>query len=294
MSIYRNSHHSNGNKGQQPVRIGDFNELEVVKEVDFGVYLDGGDLDTILLPGKFVPENTQLGDKLRVFIYLDSEDMLIATTQRPRVKVGQCAHLECVAVNEIGAFMDWGLSKDLLVPFAEQNKPMKVGQSYTVYAYIDKASERIAGSTKLSKYLKETADINHKPGMEVQLQVCGRTDLGYKAVINGTHLGLIFKDEILDTPKYGKRITGYIKNIRPDGRIDLSLQLRNKAGRDALQDQILDYLKAQGGISYLTDKSLPEQIYNEFKVSKKSYKKALGALYKQKLINIEPDQITLL
>lgn len=298
MSIYTNSRSRSVRSGNvqdsNTVKIGDTNRLTVVKEVEFGVYLDGGELDNILLPKKFVPENTQIGDSIEVFIYLDSEDMLIATTQRPRIKVGRCAHLQCVAVNKIGAFMDWGLSKDLLVPFAEQNKPMEVGKSYTVYAYIDNASERIAGSTKLSNFLSETADVEHQPGQAVKLLICGRTDLGYKAVINGTHLGLLFKDEVLQPLKFGNKVNGYIKNIRADGRIDLTLQQHNKAGRDQLSQDILDYLKSQGGVSYLTDRSPPEAIYEQFKVSKKSYKKALGGLFKQKLILIEPDQITLL
>ena len=276
------------------VKVGENNRMEVVKIVDFGVYLDSGELDNILLPKKFVPDNTKLGDKVHVFVYLDSDDLLIATTQRPRVKVGQCAYLQCVAVNEIGAFMDWGLAKDLLVPFSEQSKPMQEGNSYMVYAFIDKASERIAGSTKLSHYLAETAAVSHKPGQAVEMVVCGRTDLGYKAVINGTHLGLLFKDDVLQKPTYGKKINGFIKGIRDDGRIDLALQLHNQASRDQLQQQILDYLTSQGGVSYLTDKSLPDAIYQQFNVSKKNYKKALGALYKQKLIKIEPDQITLL
>ena len=296
MTIYNNerSRSARQDTTSNTVQVGDYNRMEVVKIVDFGIYLDGGELDNILLPKKFVPDNTQLGDTLHVFVYLDSDDLLIATTQRPRIRVGHCAYLKCVAANEIGAFMDWGLAKDLLVPFSEQNKPMQVGNSYMVYAYIDSASERIAGSTKLSKYLAETAATSHQPGQAVDMVICGRTDLGYKAVINGTHLGLLFKDDVLQKPVYGKKIRGFIKGIRADGRIDLALQLHNKAARDQLQQQILDYLKSQGGVSYLTDKSLPDAIYQQFQVSKKNYKKALGGLYKQKLILIESNQITLL
>ena len=294
-SARESAQHSEQQGDSSPaIKVGDNNHMEVVKIVDFGVYLDGGELDNILLPKKFVPDNTKLGDKLHVFVYLDSDDLLIATTQRPRVKVGQCAYMQCIAVNEIGAFMDWGLAKDLLVPFSEQSKPMQEGNSYMVYAYIDKASERIAGSTKLSNFLAETAAVSHQPGQEVEMVICGRTDLGYKAVINGTHIGLLFKDDVLQKPTYGKKIRGFIKGIRSDGRIDLTLQLHSQASRDALQQQILDYLKSQGGVSYLTDKSLPDAIYQQFQASKKNYKRALGALYKQKLIAIEPDQITLL
>jgi len=275
------------------VKIGKINRLRVVKEVDFGVYLDGGEYDNILLPKKYVPDNTKIDDQLEVFIYLDSEDLLIATTQRPRVKVGECAYLECIATNQIGAFMDWGLTKDLLVPFAEQNKPMEEGKSYMVYAYVDNASERIAGSTKLSKYLDEI-NIDFKPDQEVSLQIAGRTDLGYKAVIDGTHLGLIFSGEIFQPLKFGKKVKGYIKNIRLDGKIDLCLQKHDQESRDELSSQILEFLTENGGVSYLTDKSRPEEIYKEFKVSKKSYKKALGGLFKQKVILIQADKITLL
>ncbi|MDM3869894.1 S1-like domain-containing RNA-binding protein [Porticoccus sp. W117] len=273
--------------------LGKTNQLRVVKQLDFGLYLDGGELGEILLPNKFIPENCKPGDLVKVFVYLDSDDQPIATTQRPRIQVGRCAHLKCVEVNKIGAFMDWGLAKDLLVPFGEQSKPMREGYSYTVFAYIDNASQRIAGSTKLNRFLPETADGNFSPGLPVKLLISGRTDMGYKAVIDGTHLGLLHKSEALQGIQIGKKIDGFIKDIRDDGRINLCLQKHNKASRDQLQQQILDYLESQDGVSYLTDKSLPEAIYAQFKVSKGSYKKALGGLYKQKLIRIETDQISL-
>ncbi|MCV6606494.1 MAG: S1-like domain-containing RNA-binding protein [Porticoccaceae bacterium] len=274
--------------------LGQTNQLRIVKQLDFGVYLDGGELGEILLPNKWVPDNCKPGDLVRVFVYLDSDDQPIATTQRPRVQVGRCAHLQCVEVNKIGAFMDWGLAKDLLVPFGEQSKPMREGYSYTVFAYVDSASERIAGSTKLNRFLPETNDGHFKPGAAVKMLICNRTDMGYKAVINGTHIGLLHKSEALHGIKIGKKIDGFIKDIRDDDRINLCLQQHSKASRDQLQQQILDYLESQGGVSYLTDKSLPEAIYDQFKVSKGSYKKALGGLYKQKLIRIEAEQITLL
>lgn len=290
MSHYRN----NPSSSNPPVKPGDYNRLKVVRQVEFGVYLDGGDMDSILLPKKFVPEGTGIGDQLRVFIYLDADGIPIATTQRPRIRAGQCAYLQCVATSKVGAFMDWGLSKDLLVPFSEQNKPMERGRSYAVYAYVDNASNRVAGSARLSKYLSETASAAMKPGQKVTLFICSRTGLGYKAVIDGTHLGLIFKAEAFQPLTIGGKVDGYIKGIRPDGKIDLSLQRHNQAGRDELSQQILDYLESRGGVSHLTDKARPEAIYQQFKVSKKSYKKALGGLYRQKLILIEPDQITLL
>lgn len=275
------------------VKIGEDNRLKVIKKVDFGVYLDGGEYDNILLPKRYAPEKCEIGDPLDVFIYLDSEDLLIATTQRPRIKVGECAYLQCIANNKVGAFLDWGLPKDLLVPFGEQNKPMEVGKFYMVYAFVDQASERIAASTKLSMFLSEN---NHDfiADQAVSLQIAGRTELGYKAIINGTHLGLIYSGEIFQALKFGKKLRGFIKGIRQDGKIDLCLQKQDQQSRDQLSCDIIDYLKEHDSVSTITDKSLPEEIYKEFKVSKKNYKKALGGLFKQKVINIESDKITLL
>ena len=174
--------------------VGKYNRLEVVKELDFGLYLDGDDLGEILLPRRYVPGGTAVGDWLDVFIYLDSEDMLIATTEKPRATVGECAYLKVVSMTRIGAFLDWGLSKDLLLPYSEQQRPLKVGDSETVCLYIDN-SGRIAASSKLRKFLHEESHY-FKPGEPVDLMICAKTDLGYKAIINGTHLGVIYKNEV--------------------------------------------------------------------------------------------------
>lgn len=273
-------------------QIGKKNRLRVVKEVSFGVYLDGDEHGEILLPRRYLPKSWAVGEEIEVFVYLDSDDQLIATTQRPRIMVGQCAYLEVKAVNNYGAFLDWGLAKDLLVPFKQQATPMKEGKSYVVYAYLDEDSERIAATSRLHKYLSETSD-GFKPKQEVKLLICGRSEMGYKAVINNTHLGLIFKDDAFKPLKYGQKLEGFIKAIRDDDKIDLCLQLPGKAARQELSDKILDHLKAHGGSSTLTDKSPPEDIYNQFNVSKGSYKKALGALYKQRKIVIEKDEIRL-
>jgi len=272
--------------------IGKKNSLRIVKAVDFGVYLDGGRHGEILLPRRYLPKTWVVGDKLDVFIYLDTEDKLIATTQRPRIVVGQCAYLKVKAVNDFGAFLDWGLSKDLLVPFSEQTTRMKEGNDYVVYCYLDEDTDRIAATTKLHEYLDEYGD-DLEPGQAVSLLICGRTDMGYKAVINNTHLGLIFKGDAFKPLKYGMKLDGYIKAIREDGKIDLCLQLPGQEAKKELADQILDHLKAEGGVSGLTDKSVPEDIYEKFNVSKSSYKKALGALYKRRMIVIEKDQIKL-
>ncbi len=275
------------------VEIGKINNLQVVKSLDHGIYLDGEELGEILMPSRYVPENCQVGDSLEVFIYLDSADLLLATTETPYVMVGECAYLKVVDVNQAGAFMDWGLPKDLLVPYGEQISPLKIGQSYTVLVYLDENTNRIAATQKLDSYLSEEAQY-FKPGQAVDLLIFGKTELGYKAVINNTHIGLIYKNEVFQTLTHGEKLKGFIKDIREDRKIDLCLQLPGKDARDDLNTRILNHLTKNGGISTLTDKSSPEDIYKCFAVSKKNYKKAIGALYKKRLIRIEEDKITLL
>lgn len=272
--------------------IGKFNVLNVVKQVDFGVYLDGGEFDNILLPKRYVPEGTKVGDSVDVFIYADSEDILIATTVRPRATVGQCAYLKVTDVNDTGAFLDWGLPKDLLVPYKEQHKPFELGKSYVVYIYVDEYNDRLLASSRLSRHLSEEA-MYFKADQKVKLLICGKSDMGFKAVVNHSYLGLIFRDDAFKPVKYGQKIDGYIKDVRDDKKINLSLQLPSGAGKKELTEQIVDYLKAAGGSSGMTDKAEPDDIYDIFNVSKKNYKKALGALYKQKRITITPDKITL-
>lgn len=272
--------------------LGKLNTLTVLKKLDFGVYLDGGDLEEILLPNRYDPENCAVGDQIEVFIYLDSDDLLIATTETPKAMVEECAYLEVVAVNQVGAFLDWGLPKDLLVPFGEQQKPLQVGQSYVVYLYIDPASERITASTKLDKFLGDSSPY-FKEQQQVDLLIYGRTDLGYKAVINGAVTGLIFDSDIFKPIKIGQTITGFIKRVRSDKKLDLCLQLVDREALDTLSEQILAFIKSQGGQTTLTDKSPPEEIAKQFNVSKSSYKKALGKLYKKRLILIEKTTVSL-
>jgi hypothetical protein len=273
-------------------QVGRFNKLEVVKEVDFGVYLDGGELDSILLPQRYVPEGCELGDWVDVFLYFDSEDLLIATTETPKVQVGRCEMLKVIDINNAGAFMDWGLPKDLLVPYSEQLKPMEVGYSYVVYVFHDQDSDRIAASTRLQDYLAEES-VWVKPRQAVDLLIAGRTDLGYKAVINDQYLGLIFRDDAFRPLKVGERLPGFIKNIRSDGKIDLVISQGTLQGDHDLGEQIIESLRASGGISTLTDKSDPDLIYRTFKVSKKKYKQALGSLYRSKRILLSAEKIQL-
>ena len=274
------------------ITIGTFNNLQVVKQVDFGVYLDGDDLDTILLPKRYVPNGCEIGDWIDVFLYFDSDDLLIATTEKPKVEVGCCEMLKVVDINHAGAFMDWGLPKDLLVPYNEQQKPMEVGYSYVVYVYHDEASDRIAASTKLSHHLDEQP-VWLKPRQLVNLQIASRTELGYKAIIDDKYLGLLFRADAYRPLKIGERLPGFVKSIRSDGKIDLLISQATLQGDHELSQQIVQYLTDQSGTSTLTDKSDPEEIYRVFKVSKKKYKQALGNLYKSRKITITPGMVQL-
>jgi uncharacterized protein len=275
------------------VNIGKFNQLEVVNQVPFGFYLEGGDLGQILLPNNSAPPDCKVGDKVKVFIYHDSDDRIIATTKKPKAEVDQCVALKVISVNKVGAFLDWGLEKDLLVPFSEQDSPMSEGLTYVVYVFVDEQSGRIAASTRLRDFLPETAS-HFTPRQAVKLLICGRTDMGYKAVIDGTHLGLIFKDEVFKPIKIGYSLSGYIKRVREDGKIDLCFQFHDQAARGSLAEQIIDDLIAHGGLSTLTDKSPAADIAKRFDVSKNAYKKALGGLFKQKRILLDNDKITLI
>lgn len=273
--------------------LGQMNQLPVVKFVDFGLYLDGGELGEILLPKRYIPEDTEVGDTLEVFVYLDSEDLPIATTETPKVTVGQCAVLKVVAVNKVGAFLDWGLMKDLMVPYSEQIGRMSVGESHLVTVYIDDRKGKITASAKLDKHLSDKS-IYHKPGQMVELIIAAETPLGYKAVVDQHFLGLLFKDEAPKSLKIGKKITGFIKTIRKDGKIDLSMRKTPPAQvYDSLSTAILKTLEANGGSSNITDKSSPETIHEAYGVSKSSYKKAIGHLYKLKKIQLSKEKITL-
>ena len=273
--------------------IGQYNTMEVVRQVDFGVYLDGGDEGDILLPKRYTPEGLAEGDSIKVFVYRDSEDRLIATTETPKITVGECAMLKVVAVNRIGAFLDWGLPKDLLVPFNQQAVRMEEGESYIVVPYVDEKTKRIAASSKLSFFLDESGQ-GFKVGQQVDLLIVSRSDLGFKAVINGTHLGLIFHSEVTKPVKVGQKTLGFIKQIRgEDQRIDLALDADRARAPKSLDKQILEFLEANDGVSTLTDKSQAKDILNQYGVSKGQYKKAIGGLYKAKKIVIGPEKISL-
>jgi len=269
--------------------IGKYNRLKVVKEVDFGLYLDGGAFGEILLPDRYAPDRCEVGDQLAVFIYFDSEDRLIATTEKPYAMLEGFACLKVVAVNDHGAFLDWGLPKDLRVPFSQQNTRMKVGTSYVVHLYLDE-SGRIAASAKLDRFLNKTP-VHYQVEEVVDLLIFGPTDLGYKAIVNDKHWGMLYFDDLFQPLQRGQRIQGFVKKVRSDQKIDLSLQ---KLGYGKVQDvtaTILDAIKAEKGFMALTDKSPPDAIAKRFGISKKTFKKAVGALYKKKVIQIEAEGI---
>lgn len=272
--------------------IGKWNTLEVVKELDFGIYLNGGEEGEILMPTRYVPEGTKIGDKINVFIYLDSEDRLIATTEIPLAIVGEIALLEAVAVNAAGAFLNWGLPKDLLVPYREQRQQMEVGEKYVVYIYVDEKSGRIAATAKIEDFLDKTPH-TFEEKQEVDLVLYEQTELGFKAIINGTHTGIVYHGDVFRVLKRGEKTKGYIKKIREDRKIDLILDKPGYEKVDTVSQQILEKLKEQKGFIPLVDKSPADDIYETFGISKKTFKKAIGSLYKARLITIEENGIKL-
>lgn len=274
------------------IELGKFNVLEVVKEVDFGIYLDGGDAGEILLPTRYVPEDCRVGDLLNVFLYLDIEERLIATTLTPLVQVGEFACLEVAWVNEFGAFLNWGLMKDLFVPFREQKMKMLVGRKYIVHAHVDEESYRIVASAKVERYLSKEMPA-YQPNDEVNVLIWQKTDLGFKAIVNNEFSGLLYDNEIFQHLETGMQLTAFVKQVREDGKIDLMLQ---KAGFEKIDDfsrTLLEYIKEHGGEISFNDKSPADVIYDEFGVSKKTFKKAVGDLYRKRLILLNGDKILL-
>lgn len=274
------------------VEIGKYNTLTVVKIVDFGVYLDGGERGEILMPKEYVPTNCSPDDEVEVFVYFDSEDRIVATTEIPAIQVGEFAFLKVVAVSKVGAFLGWGLRKDLFVPFREQRDPMVEGKSYSVYAYVDKASDRIVASTKIEKFLDQVFP-DYEPGEEVEVLIARKTDLGYAVIVNHAHWGLVYDNEIFRPLKIGQKMRGYIKTVREDEKIDVSLQPAGYGKIEGLAGMVLEKLKDYGGVLDLSDKSEPAEIYRVFGCSKKNYKKALGTLLKQGIIEIKDTEVCL-
>lgn len=272
--------------------LGDYNNLEIVKRVSFGLYLDGDEDGEILLPAKYVPDGYDIGDIIKVFVYLDNEERLVATTEEPLAKVGDFALLRVAWTNDYGAFLDWGLLKDLFVPFSEQDGKMVKGNSYLVYVTIDRKSYRIYASARLDKFLSRTKP-PYETDEEVDIIVWRRTDLGWKVIVNGNHSGLVFANEVFRDLKTGDRLKGYVKRVRIDGKIDIALQRHGVAGDDDSSMRLLSAIEAQRGFLPLNDNSSPDEIYSMLGMSKKAFKRAAGKLYKQRLIIIDDDGLRL-
>ncbi len=274
------------------VEIGKFNTLKVVKLVDFGVYLDGGNNVEILLPARYITSPLQEDDMVDVFIYTDSEDRLIATTETPLIQVGQFSYLTVKQTTPVGAFVDWGLAKDLLVPFSEQQVRMKVGATYLVYAYLDDNTKRIVASSKIGKFLGNTIPVYRK-GDKVDILLYQKSDIGIKVIVDNLHNGIIYNNEIFRKVNIGDVATAFVKQVRPDGKIDVTLSDSSANRIQQLSCEIFDWLMISGGQSALSDKSDPEEIKKLFYCSKKDFKKAIGLLYKEKKITLSDNGIKL-
>ncbi len=277
------------------IEIGKYNTLEILRQTKVGLFLgNGNEAEDILLPTKYVPKQFEIGDELTVFVYLDHEQRPVATTLEPYILLNEFALLRVNYTNQVGAFMDWGLEKDILVPFKEQARPMEKGKRYLVYLYLDEKTNRLVASSKTNQFL-DNENLTVEMGEEVDLIVSHITELGINVIINGRHKGLLYKDEVFDDAiRTGDKLRGFIKNIRPDNKIDVSLQKQGYENVEPNAEKILSELKASRGFLRLNDDSHPEDIKAVLKMSKKTFKKAIGALYKERKIDIRPDGIYLL
>lgn len=273
--------------------LGKVNELTVLRVTSVGMYLGDDEGNDILLPTKYIQEDFQIGDKVDVFVYKDHEQRWIATTLRPYVMVNEFAYLKVRDSSAIGAFLEWGVEKDLFVPFKEQRQKLEAGRYYVVYIYIDEITERIAASTKLNRYFQND-QIDIEPGSEVDLLIYEATPLGYNAIINQQYKGLIYHDEVFQPIQIGMKMRGFIKLIREDGGIDISLQAKGVKRLEEGAERILAKLATQKGFLKLHDKSTPDDITRELNMSKKNFKKSVGILYKLKKISLEEEGIRLI
>jgi len=274
--------------------LGKRNTLSIVRASAPGLYLDGGELGEILLPGRYIPADLKPKDKLDVFVYRDSEDRLVATTEIPHVTVGEFACLKVVSINDrVGAFLDWGLAKDLLLPFSEQEKPMRAGQRVVVFVYLDPKSQRIVATSRLHRHLSLDRPL-YRNSQPVNLLITGASKLGYQAIVENSHSGLLYRDNITAPLQIGQRLQGFVRNIRPNGQIDLSLDATGYKRVAPLTNQIVEALEKNGGKLAFDDDSPPEAVRKTFGVSKKAFKQALGKLYKVRRIQFTKPGIQLL
>lgn len=286
------------------LKLGDFNKLKVIKEAKrpnphafnneetFGIFLDGGREGDILMPKKYVPEGTKVGDEIECFLYLDQDERLIATTETPIAKADEFAYLECSWVNEYGAFLNWGVMKDIFCPFREQKKKMEIGNKYIVHIHMDEDSYRMVASAKIECYFSEEQPL-YKHGQPVEIMVWQKTDLGFKVIVENKFPGLVYEDQIFKFITTGDKMTAYIDNVRPDGKLDITLQPTGRKLTTDFADTLLAYLQDNNGFCPLGDKSDAEDIKHTFQVSKKTFKKAVGDLYKRRLITISPEGLKL-
>lgn len=266
-------------------QLGKINTLSIVKHVDFGVYLDGENMGEILMPKRYVTPDMKDGDEVTVMVYLDGEERYVATTEVPLAQVGDFAWLKVNKIENAGAFLDWGLSKELLVPFSEQKIKMEEGRSYLVYIYIDKVTDRITASMKLEKFFDSTTP-EYTKNEEVDIIVWTPTEIGYKAIVNGKHQGVLYKNEVFKKLVTGQKMKAYIKKVREDGKIDLILDKPGYVKIDSTAQSIMTLLEKAGGFLPYNDKTDPEVIYNIFGISKKAFKQSIGNLFKQRLITL--------
>jgi predicted RNA-binding protein (virulence factor B family) len=276
------------------MEVGKYNSLQILRGTSVGMYLGDEEGNDVLLPHKYIPENAQIGETIDVFIYRDSEDRLIATTLKPLILLNQFAILEVVAATQFGAFLDWGLEKDLFVPFKEQNHKLQKGQYVPVYLYLDEQTDRVVASAKVHKYFKNLDGVELDEGQEVDLLVFEKTELGHNVVVNNLYKGLVYENETFRRLAWGDTTKGYVKLIRDEGKIDISLQpLGFLKTLEPNQKAILDKLQQSGGTLNLSDSSDPIEIQEVLEMSKKAFKKAIGVLYKDKKILIKDDSIVL-
>lgn len=270
--------------------VGQILELEALKVTPQGVYLITKDDKEILLPNKYVPADLEMGDKIEVFIYTDSEDRPIATTLEPKIKLNECAFLKAVDVNNYGAFFDWGVEKDLLVPFSEQFTKIVAGKKYLIYMYKDALTNRLVGTTKFGKFIRENK-VEIEPGDEVNLLVSDETEIGFKVIVNNKHYGMLYKNEIFREIHVGDQLKGYLQRVRADNKMDITLNSANLSEVEVLANRIYERLLKEKGKLNFSDKSAPEVIYSEFQVSKKAFRRAIGLLYSERKITITPESI---
>lgn len=276
------------------INIGDYNLLIIDRLTDFGYFLvDKERSKEVLLPNRYLTDNMNLNEFIEVFVYLDSEDRIVATTEDPKITVGEFAFLEVVSESSVGAFLDWGLPRDLLVPFSEMESSMKKGSKYPVYLYLDKLSNRLVASAKIFRFLLEVVPNQFEINEEVEIFLYEETEIGFKAVVNQKFRGMIFKNEIFSNVQIGEKGIAFVKEIREDGKLDLSLQKVGYEVIDSVSLKILNRLKDEGGFLPFNDNTIPETIKSEFNLSKKNFKKAIGKLYKDRKIMIEEKGIRL-